>query len=117
MDDLIAFLRAQLDEDERVAKALDPQRHRDLATEVLSTAKPGAHLHALHVARWDSARVLAEVEAKRRILDLAPGAVMRALATQDPDFRDGYVAAHEDAIKALALPYAGRPGWQEEWAA
>ena len=85
----------------------------------IAATGPGSHVQSMadaeHIARWDPARVLAEVQAKRAILDLAQPAVMRALATQDPDFRDGYVTACEDAVKLLAQPYAGQPGWREEW--
>lgn len=109
VDELITWLRAQLDDDERVARAAWPDCTPD---------DPRASDEDIrHIARWDPARVLAEVEAKRRILDLAPAAVMRALGTQDPDFRDGYLDAHEEAVKLLAQPYAGRPGWREEWRA
>lgn len=74
---------------------------------------------AEHIARWDPARVLAEVEAKRRILDLHEQAV--------PDGHDqqGYRFACEHCSQTtpcptlclLAQPYAGRDGWREEWRA
>jgi hypothetical protein len=101
MDDLVTWLRAQLDDDERVIGAA-----------CLHIDDCGGSGFASH---FDDDRLLAEVEAKRRILDLADPAVMKALGTQDPGFRDGYVAACEDAIKAIAQPYAGRDGFRDEW--
>jgi hypothetical protein len=62
-----------------------------------------------HVRRHDPARVLADVEAKRRIV--------KALG----DYDDGYVWASgegsraEDALLALASVYADHPDFREEW--
>jgi hypothetical protein len=62
----------------------------------------------------DPARVLAEVEAKRRILDhigmvvISPG--REALPAE-------YVAQMELFLRTLAQPYAGQDGWREEWRA
>jgi hypothetical protein len=57
--------------------------------------------YAEHIARWDPARVLAEVNAKRRILDEAV-----RLMSYDGEFQ---------FLELLALPYADRPGYREEW--
>lgn len=59
---------------------------------------------AEHIARWDPARVLAEVEAKRQILDL--------WETVDPG-PAGLTLV--EVILALAQPYASRPGFRDEW--
>ena len=64
--------------------------------------------YAEHIARHDPARVLADVEAKREVVEILEfirwagehWAVMEA----------------EKALRALAKPYAGAEGWQEEWA-
>jgi hypothetical protein len=58
--DLTAFLQARLDEDYRLAyvAAVDPVH-----------GKYGTWT-ARHIARWDPTRVLAEVDAKRRLLAL-----------------------------------------------
>jgi hypothetical protein len=91
MDDLITWLRAQLDDDERTARAcgavswvddvsgmvhVDPAAIRDnkLAFGHLgyvAGAAPGAigDAYRAQIARHDPARVLREVEAKRAILD------------------------------------------------
>lgn len=73
-----------------------------------------------HIVRWDPARVLAEVDAKRRILDLADD-ISGLDMSVDLDRRVGtrdMVAepyAGEVLIKLLALPYAGRDGYREDW--
>jgi hypothetical protein len=144
VDDLIAFLRAQLDEDERVAReapgpewragverdgepghwrgvkadlvlllpdAPIPMDH-DVGSEVLraefvNDGKSAGRRAVDHAVRWDPARVLAEVEAKRRILDLVtPG-----------DYFGGFGEAYVQVVQLLAQPYAGRDGWREEWRA
>jgi hypothetical protein len=133
VDDLIAFLRAQLDEDERVARAIEGDRYGDnddgrwkhwrieqeADREWLYLRGLGmelAHSYAdnvitpqrgEHIARWDPARVLAEVEAKRERIDWIEG-----------ELRDD--ADNETAqwlAKIEARPYAGWPGWREEWSA
>lgn len=101
MDELIAFVRAALDEDERVARALEP----------VFGIYPDGHTSAgsEFLDRFDADRVLAEVEAKRRILDALQG-------QREED--DPFVPLAGDVIpKALAKPYAGREGWREEWSA
>lgn len=126
MDDLIAFLRARLDEDEQVARmAVESLRcgchpgafagawakqgddrvivDGDVGHSVADASGWGGLEGevALHVARWDPARVLAEVEAKRRILDEAI-----RLASYDGEFQ---------FLEMLALPYADHPDYREEW--
>lgn len=88
--DLVTWLRAQLDEDERVARAWLPLGNPTEADRD-------------HIARHDPIRVLAEVDAKRRILD--------AITRIDIS----HVAAR-DLVAMLALPYAQREGYLEEWA-
>jgi hypothetical protein len=112
MDDLIAWLRAQLDDDERVAREAGDDAmtwhpgaeavYDDLRT--LAVAPFGGTLHeAQHIARWDPARVLAEVDAKRRILDMVQGWMDAGYPTMD------------QALRLLALPYAQHEGYRDEW--
>jgi hypothetical protein len=117
MDDLVAWLSAQLDEDERVALACRDEEFWGPGEDVPASARR-------HIARWDPARVLAEVKAKREILrdyeemygfDLPPG------VAEGRDYyervRDEMVrAALRRCVLALAQPLAGRPGWRPEWA-
>jgi hypothetical protein len=144
--DLINWLRAQLDADERMALAaqdaapeqsgrwhaayarddLDPTAWL-IATAPLSftpLAGPGlTHAVAAHIATWDPARVLAEVKAKRAILDLHTPYMNRkgdvqcdhcmqlchsesGLGCDDPD------APYPcETVTLTAQPYAGRHGW------
>jgi hypothetical protein len=88
--DLDVWLREQLDEDERVARA---------------AATPGS--------RWDPARALAEVEAKRRIIDLYEAQSARQYENAMEEDRTWVL---ESAVRALTLPYADRPGYRPEWA-
>lgn len=131
-EDLIAFIRAQLDDDERVAREASDYgstwRRGDDAIYPSDEARhPGAIItgvygglqdhYAEHIARNDPKARLAEIEAKRRILDRYEDALARQ---QDPEYSQ--IAAHVCAeeyegwiIPELAAPYAGRPGWRSEW--
>jgi hypothetical protein len=99
VDELSKWLREQLDEDWRVAGVMM----------ALGGPGPGDPMHwnVDYLARWDLARVLAEVEAKRRMLDQ----LWDGVTVWDPD---GWAV---DFTKLLAQPYAGQPGWREEWRA
>jgi hypothetical protein len=137
MDELVAFLRQCLDQDERVAReASDAARSANWIAgaegSVIST-DPQSELHirgavlslddiGVHIARWDPARVLAEVEAKRRIIaDIVDEATWLDLSC-DMDRRIGprdeatepYLG--DQLAKLVAQPYAGRPGWRDDWA-
>ncbi|RAN92647.1 hypothetical protein GAR05_06139 [Micromonospora saelicesensis] len=140
MDDLVTWLCAQLDEDERAAKAatsapwwhnpgkvwLDPEAFEQFdrakgeefvgygespLSGCVAATGPASHAQSMadaeHIARHDPARVLAEVDAKRRILDLMmPGR---------PVYPGAYGQAYRDVLRLLALPYADRPGYRDEW--
>lgn len=119
VDDLITWLRAQIDEDERAAQKAwgaewraelqEPRQH--IVTVGASQVQDGVSVASgapavlPHIAAHSPARVLREVEAKRRIIasELSPY----------PE------AAHADVatvtLRLLALPYADRPGYREEW--
>lgn len=146
MDELITWLRAQLDEDERVARGAtagpwryDPTKHHrrpgtSIFEEGVFTGPPGAEAvciavtgetddtqsmaDAEHIARWDPARVLAEIAAKRAILD----SITSRLDHREPDGGWEDADAETDGMASgtlhlLAQPYAGHEGWREEWAA
>jgi hypothetical protein len=135
-DDLISWLTQQLDEDERIARStflvegddgewiVSFNPDTDEATGVL-----GRSIHigmiggngdldevcqAEHIVRFNPARVLREVEAKRQIL------------AQHPPGEDGYCGDGLGldgckwdwpcpTVRLLTLPYADRPGFKEEW--
>jgi len=78
---------------------------------------------AAHIVRWDPARVLAEVGSKRRILDEYTEARRReaekpgydAVGRLETSLAKVVAPALERVVRLLALPYAGRPGYREEW--
>ncbi|MEU9789094.1 DUF6221 family protein [Streptomyces sparsogenes] len=139
-DDLVAFLRARLDEDERIARAVrvphdwhqgpgddDPEWVGD---EMVLMWPPEFHTPyeqdkhwrgltvegpelAAHIAAHDPARVLRDIDARRSIVeDLAEA--LRWGERKGPDYQDGMEAC-ERTLKRLALPYADRPGYRAEW--
>ncbi|GIF16528.1 DUF6221 family protein [Actinoplanes teichomyceticus] len=129
--DLIAFLRARLDEDEQAARAAaggHPHWKWDAAPDGTFYLDPGRNADDLgsvalreaadHIVRWNPARVLAEVEAKRALLNYI--ATMRrgghaasvngrpgAWTTVGPDHR-------KSLLRLLAQPYADHPDYPEE---
>lgn len=137
MVDLVQWLRAQLDEDERIARAVedrsapwDGQWMADGNSAVRTfnghvlfyrhderPLKPGL---ADHVAEHDPARVLREIDAKRKILAECSYWYDRvnASATEkhpQPDLGARFEVAMP-ILLLLALPYSDRPGYREEWA-
>ncbi len=63
-----------------------------------------------HIVRWDPARVLDEVAAKRRIINEAERYIPELDHGDNGEWALGMV------VRVLALPYAGRPGYRKEWA-
>jgi hypothetical protein len=141
-DDLAAWLRQQIDEDERVARAAAHggrwryeigdsvgawklyDEHWNIASmttydtesynyaERMPAFRPPTYIDpdaiGSHIARHDPARVLAEVAAKRAILELhknIDGLCDRCYMDRAPC----------ETVRLLAQPFAGRPGWREEW--
>jgi hypothetical protein len=150
--DLVEFMRARLDEDEQVALAAAQKSDRAWRYTVIPGEPAGQSLdlsdervlivdwtdddellppEAEHIARHDPARVLREVEAKRRILDLHP--ITTDVITDpevyvkterqpfgcrtDHEFYDGETAGfgYCETLKLLALPYADHEEFNEEW--
>lgn len=114
MDDLAWWLSAQLDEDERTARAAhapnwstDGRRglHYGVGdgwmTDALTTAD------ADHIARHDPARVLREIDAKRRTLIRCEEAMLSA--------NPMLVHFAKQTAWEMAQPYADRPGYRVEW--
>jgi hypothetical protein len=146
-DELITWLRAQIDEDERVALAttggdwevgptfgakdnrvyvkpigfgIDTIGTCVIAGQVANM--PEYRANAIHIARQDPDRTLREVAAKRRILDEVVDEATSLDMSVDGDRRVGsrdmvaepYIG--HILVKLMALPYAGQPGYREEWA-
>ncbi|MEW2420465.1 DUF6221 family protein [Streptomyces nigra] len=138
MDELVEWLRAQLDEDERIARAASwaddanawhaepsPFNARSAGQRwyvedamedgVVSHVDPRASDDegvARHIAEWDPARVLREINAKRQILDEHRPS---DLAVYRPH---GCPLCHTwpcPTARWLTTVYADRPGHREEW--
>ncbi len=121
MDDLVAWLRAQLDEDERTAREAEQRQtvsRRMIGRRVVEV--PNQPLPQWRQSVWPPARVLREVEAKRRILGEIVGQVSQMEDQIDNEWGSlKYPTTgpftSDVLVKLLALPYADRPGYQEEW--
>ena len=74
-----------------------------------------------HVIRWQPERVLAECEAKRRIVDDRTYATEELRPTDTPgrfdrvQVRVPYAIDDEELLGLLALPYADHPDYRQEW--
>jgi hypothetical protein len=128
VDDLVQWLRAQLDEDERGARAatLGPWVQSGIGDYgwTVDFGRPGAGVEtadteqgladADFIAAHNPARVLREIDAKRRIVDLMAGMLAAVKGDSEVDHYGGLGAA-EDTLELLALPYAAHPDYREEW--
>lgn len=124
--DLVEWLRAQLDEDERVARTvqlrrpgpwqLDPEPWEAHAIGLLDSAGRSVaavlgSYSAEFMATVDPARVLREVEAKRKVVDH----IVYELADHGADNPWWYDDKLLPILRMLALPYSDRPGYREDW--
>jgi uncharacterized protein DUF6221 len=146
--DLVDFLRARLDEDERVAQqasagpwSYDPGKQWHAPPSALGVSSPGeeyvnggtaddplciaatgpadlpaAMADAQFIARWNPARVLAEVAAKRAIL---AALALREDQADGPGTLAAVTGSHavglRIAVAALAQPYADHPDFDPAW--
>lgn len=140
MSELITWLRAQLDEDERVAceatngpwAAMRQRPDRAVYCVQAAGALNGIPAMAIshredaeHIARHDPARVLAEVAAKRALIERGDTLFCECDQGDSPpaDPETGWTVElphHFDCTayriaQVLAQPYAGREGWRDEW--
>lgn len=119
MSDLVEFLKARLDEDERMATAARgvvplPGRPADgkARARVFAT-----HMRDMYLNAFTPSRALVEIEAKRRIIG----------EHRDDGYGNCYgcgMNAYEDmcsgiddcpTLCALALPYADHRDYRDEW--
>lgn len=133
MNDLIAWLRVQLDEDEREAlkaKAMRynlptdaPWERERIIAERMGGNSRAVAAHRLVAIFANPARVLAEVEFHRRILDEIADEATDLDMSVDMDRRVGMRDKHAEPylgdrlVRLLARLYASRSGWREEWSA
>jgi hypothetical protein len=100
---LADFLLARIAEDEEAAREVGPYLLR--SSQRTSIA---------HADRWHPTRVLAECQAKRRIVGRL-AAAERAAKGATTEYAEGYDHGILDAARFLALPYADHPDYCEEW--
>ncbi|MEU6661278.1 DUF6221 family protein [Streptomyces sp. NPDC046821] len=118
MDDLVQWLGAQLDEDAARATQwhdLECEIHAHLDAGLLASVAAARMLDEVPGAVCDCggpARVLREIGAKRESIRQAD------LYLCDAGPGCGYRTKHgHSVLRLLALPYADRPGYREEWRA
>ncbi|MFF9910630.1 DUF6221 family protein [Streptomyces sp. NPDC013457] len=122
MDDLIAFLRARLGKDEQTARAhrqasahwyYDHMAHEVRDEDNAGTVAFTQDRDGQHIARHDPARVLAEVDAKRRILERHAQCGSGIGRCDD----GGHVSEGEACAEQidLAAPYADHPDYKDKW--
>lgn len=124
MEEIMQFVRDRLDEDEREAKSVlweGSGNSMDWELTASATVFTGEDEFyavdrnvARHIVRHDPARVLADVEAKRRIVDLMASMLDAAEGDSEVDHYGGLSAA-EDTLKLLAFSYAEHSDYREEW--
>lgn len=152
-DDLVQWFGAQLDDDERIARAATPGpwwhnpnkqwlgpdafEKYDLRQGEEFVGYGGPHPFtgavcatgpandpqgmndATFIAAHDPARVLREIDAKRQVLrnlEQAEFTLSKAEEGTPPyDLLTGAVNTLRRTVRALALPYAVRPGYREAW--
>jgi hypothetical protein len=130
MDELVRWLGEQLDEDERIARAVEDRSApwdgqwvadgndaaRTYNRHVLFYGhnyplKPGL---VAHVVEHDPARVLREIEADRELL--RQYAEVAANDVDDVEYAHGWANALGLAVRLRATAYRDRPGYRgEEW--
>ncbi len=124
MDDLITFLRARTEDDRQVAMVASLAPWESSGNDGLVwSARIGDPVSgsteladAKHISLHDPARVLAEVEAKRGIIDNAEAArdQFHHDGGRDPELELA-AATWELALRVLGAAYAGHPDYREDW--
>jgi hypothetical protein len=127
--EFVQWLGIQLDEDERIAREAtqgDWVWSREFVTppgyhhRTIGPLEPG---DAAFIAEYNPARALREIGAKRRLLELHRRDNFNGASkyTTCVECSQGY-EVHEwgpkypcGTVRLLALPYADRPGYRDEW--
>jgi hypothetical protein len=121
MDDLVQFLHARYDEDERIARAAGSGWYGYEPTQQIAFVSPE---DSAHIAAHSPARVLREINAKRQIVRQA----FEHAAVIDGEWGCCHDAEAIEAgycdeqrpndlrlLRLIALPYADHPDYREEW--
>lgn len=129
-DGLVEFVEARLDEDERIAREVEQRGPwRVAGSGYLFEENYGAFAldpHGLsvnggeHVVRHDPARVLRDVEANRKVIELYEYAEAAWFADRDkpspPTVHLGGWTIAKAALMALAGSWSDHPDYRSEWA-
>lgn len=111
---LTDFLLARIAEDEQDAQAFAKEIgrwHREKALNGADGSQGSIALTAVFDSASDPARVLAECEAKRQIVEKWQTFGQMGIG----DWRDGYAAALGDSVRILASVCADHPDYRDEW--
>lgn len=125
MDEFVVWLRAQLDEDERIARAAGglnwSRSEHPWDTAVAIRDSKGERVvcdegwpsegQEVHIAEWDPARVLRETAAKRAIIEH----VAYELEDRGGGSPWWYADKLLPILKQLGTSYADRPGYRDDW--
>ena len=146
MTELVAFLRARLEDDQRIAEAAGGGGGRDGAgiwtrsrggfdnsgewdpdgVGAFATVEGDINIYAEgghdgeqaeHIARWDPARVLADVAAKRTVVAECVAAIEAGEIQPGTTWND-MAAGSElavDVLRLLVQPYVNHPGFDHSW--
>lgn len=77
---------------------------------VILSKDPDSVMSVPHILRWEPARVLAECEAKRRIVEI------HQIGNDPCDEHDASMRSIPcETLQLLALPYADHRDYQQEW--
>jgi hypothetical protein len=112
MSDLVAFLKARLDEDEQTARAGDDACwHIDYCDD----EGPGYH------ERFDPARMLREIEADRKLIERYDACVKKyneyegTIPCGNDDLSESIWEYEEYVLPLRAARFADHPDYREEW--
>lgn len=103
---LTEFLLARIGEDEAVAR-------RVAVETAYPPPKPIGGIPRLGIVGYSTARVLAECEAKRRIVEAHPSRFGGCETCHELDGPDAYAPCA--TLRALAAVYAQHPDYRSEW--
>ena len=110
MSDLATWYLAQLDEDERLAQKLtEPYRW---GYNTFWEASPD---ELEHIDRYDPEHVLADIAAKRRIVELYQSA-LETTGCGLVGLDGGVFLALDEVVHLLAAALSDRPGYDPAWA-
>jgi hypothetical protein len=122
VEDLVRWLSAQLDEDERIARRAGDSFRQigetgvivategDRAEECASANWGGV---AEHIVAHDPARVLREIDSKRQMIETFTRRYEASKASSTSTATGAHWVMLADTLRLLALPYADRSGYEE----